>query len=173
MIVRSLDAAAAQAAVPALAEVLLDCVDGGASVSFMADLTRAEAEAFFAGCAEGVASGERKLLVAVDENGRIVGTVQLIVKLPPNQPHRAEVAKMLVHRSARRKGVGAALMRTVEDEARAAGKWLLVLDTVTGSDGEKLYTRLGWRVAGVVPDFALWPDGRLCATTYLYRRLAA
>lgn len=171
--IRTLDVNAARAAAPALAGILLDCVAGGASVSFMADLTRAEAEAFWHGVADGVAAGERSLIVAEDEEGRIVGTVQLILKLPPNQPHRGEIAKMLVARSARRRGIGAALMRAAEAEARAAGKSLLTLDTVSGSEGERLYRSLGWQVAGEIPDFAMWPDGRLCPTTYLYRRVPA
>lgn len=170
--IRTLDANAARAAVPALTDVLLDCVAGGASVSFMADLTRADAEAFWHSVADSVARGERVLFVAEDE-GRILGTVQLIVKLPPNQPHRGEIAKMLVHRAARRKGFGAALMRAAEDKARELGKTLLTLDTVTGSEGERLYRSLGWQVAGEIPDFAMWPDGRLCPTTYLYRRIGA
>jgi GNAT superfamily N-acetyltransferase len=102
-----------------------------------------------------------------------VGTVQLVLDQPENQPHRADLAKMLVHRRARREGLGAQLMRAAEVLAQDCGKTLLVLDTVTGGDAERLYARLGWQRVGVIPDYALWPRGGLCATTYFYRRLAA
>ena|SRR5437868_6285673 len=154
-----------------LADVLLDCVEGGASVGFMQALTRAKALAFWQKVARGVAHGERALLVAEDSQGHIVGTVQLIVDLPDNQPHRADLAKMLVHRRARRGGLGARLMRAAEDMARESGKTLLVLDTVTGGDAERLYARLGWQHCGVIPDYALWPDGRYCSTTVFYRTI--
>jgi len=156
-----------------LAALLVDCVEGGASVSFMLPLSHAHAAAFWRRVAAGVAAGERALLVAEDAAGRIVGTVQLVLAQPDNQPHRADVAKMLVHRSARRQGLGAALMRAAEDAARAAGKTLLVLDTVTGGDAERLYARLGWQRVGEIPDYALWPGGGLCGTTVFYRRVAA
>jgi GNAT superfamily N-acetyltransferase len=157
----------------ALAALLIDCVEGGASVSFMLPLTQERAQAFWQGVAQGVRGGKRALLVAVDEHGAIVGTVQLVLDLPENQPHRADVAKMLVHRSARRQGLAERLMRAAEDAARDCGKTLLVLDTVTGGDAERLYTRLGWQRVGSIPDYALWPQGGLCATTYFYRRVAA
>lgn len=153
-----------------LAELLIDCVDGGASVSFMAPLSLEKALGFWREVAAGAASGERALLVAEDSVG-IVGTVQLILKQPENQPHRADVAKMLVHRRARRQGLGAALMREAEDLGRACGKSLLVLDTVTDGDADRLYARLGWQRCGVIPGYALWPRGGLCATTYYYRAL--
>jgi GNAT superfamily N-acetyltransferase len=159
------------AALEDLVEVLIDCVDGGASVSFMWPLARDEALAFWRRVAAGVARGERALLVAQDAGGRIVGTVQLVHDLPPNQPHRADVSKMLVHRRARRHGLAAALMRAVEGVARERGKTLLVLDTVPGSDADRLYTRLGWVAAGVIPGFALWPRGGLCDTRLFYRQL--
>jgi len=154
----------------ALADVLLDCVAGGASVSFMQSLTRERALQFWRGVAAGAASGERALLVAEDAQG-IAGTVQLVLAQPDNQPHRADVAKMLVHRRARRQGLGAALMRAAEAEARACGKTLLVLDTVTGGAAERLYARLGWQRAGAIPDYALMPDGAPCGTTIFYRAL--
>jgi GNAT superfamily N-acetyltransferase len=155
-----------------LSVVLLDCVEGGASVSFMAPLTRERSDAFWHSVADGVSAGERVLLVAEDRaNGEILGTVQMVVGLPENQPHRADVAKMLVRRSARRQGIGATLMRAVEEAARADGKTLLVLDTVTGGDAERLYERLGWTRVGVVPDYALFPDGRPCDTTFFYKSL--
>jgi GNAT superfamily N-acetyltransferase len=154
-----------------LAGVLMDCVDGGASVSFMAPLTRERATAFWTRVAQGVHSGLRALVVAEDSAG-ICGTVQLIFDLPENQPHRAEVAKMLVHRRARRQGVAEALMRMAEATALDCGKTLLVLDTVTGSTADRLYTRLGWTRVGEVPDYALMPDGDPCPTTFFYRKLA-
>jgi GNAT superfamily N-acetyltransferase len=138
----------------------------------MAPLTRERSDAFWHSVADGVSAGERVLLVAVDRaNGEILGTVQMVVGLPENQPHRADVAKMLVRRSARRQGIGATLMRAVEEAARADGKTLLVLDTVTGGDAERLYERLGWTRVGVVPDYALFPDGRPCDTTFFYKSL--
>jgi len=159
--------------VPQLSAVLLDCVEGGASVSFMAPLTREKADAFWRRVAEGVKAGDRLLLVAEDRvTGDIVGTVQLVLGLPENQPHRADVAKMLVRRSARRQGIGAGLMGAVEEAARAASRTLLVLDTVTDSDAERLYVRLGWTRVGVVPNYALWPDGRPCDATFLYKSLS-
>jgi GNAT superfamily N-acetyltransferase len=160
-----------EADIQQLAEVLADCVEGGASVSFMHPLTRARAADFWRGLAGDVASGGRTLFVADDARG-IVGTVQVISAQPENQPHRADVAKMLVHRRARRRGVGAALMRAAEESARSAGKTLLLLDTVTGGDAERLYARLGWTRVGDVPDYALWPQGGLCSTSFYYRKLA-
>lgn len=154
-----------------LAELLIDCVDGGASVSFMHPLGLERALAFWHGVAEGVARGERALLVAEDGQG-IAGTVQLVLAQPDNQPHRADLAKMLVHRRARRQGLGEALMRAAEAMALDCGKSLLVLDTVDGSDAERMYRRLGWQSCGVIPGYALWPRGGLCATHVFYRALA-
>jgi GNAT superfamily N-acetyltransferase len=155
-----------------LSDILIDCVNGGASVSFMAPLSREKAEAFWHDVADSVASGERTLLVAEDATtAHLVGTVQVVLKQPENQPHRADVCKMLVHRHSRRQGVGAMLMRAAETSARASGKTLLVLDTVTGSDGERLYARLGWQRVGEIPGYALWPDGRPCPTTYYYKEI--
>lgn len=172
-VVRALTAAEAEARIPELSGILVDCVEGGASVSFMAPLARETADAFWRTVAEGVAAGTRILLVAEDrESGALVGTVQVIGDMPPNQPHRADVAKMLVRRSARRRGLGAALMRAADDAARAAGKTLLVLDTVTGGDAERLYTGLGWTRVGVIPHYALMPDGSPCDTTVFYKSLA-
>jgi GNAT superfamily N-acetyltransferase len=136
----------------ALAEVLMDCVEGGASVSFMHPLPRAKALAFWEGVLASAARGERIVLVAEDvDSHTIVGTVQVVLAMPDNQPHRADVAKMLVHRRARRRGLGAALMQAAEAAAREAGKTLLVLDAVTGGDAERLYERLGWQRCGVIP----------------------
>ena len=153
-----------------LAELLIDCVDGGESSSLMLPLPMARAVEFWRHVANGVHAGERALLVAEDATG-IVGTVQLILAQPDNQPHRADLAKMLVHRRARRTGLGAALMRAAEAMGRECGKSLLVLDAVTGGDAERLYTRLGWQRVGVIPNFALMPTGGYCDTTYFYREL--
>jgi GNAT superfamily N-acetyltransferase len=153
-----------------LADVLIDCVDGGASVSFMHPLAPAKAQAFWRRVAAGVEAGERALLVAEDDAG-IVGTVQLVLRQPDNQPHRADLAKMLVHRRARRRGLGAALVQAAEQTARDCGKTLLVLDTVTGSDAERLYARLGWVRVGSIPGYALLPRGGLCPTTFYFREL--
>ena len=158
------------AQVRALADVLIDCVEGGASVSFMHPLSPERAQAFWRDVAAGVAAGERALMVAEDDE-RIVGTVQLVLDQPDNQPHRADVSKMLVHRRARRQGLGAALMHAAEIAAREHGKTLLVLDTAS-DDAAKLYARLGWQMCGVVPDFALLPHGGFCNTTFFYRKLA-
>jgi GNAT superfamily N-acetyltransferase len=155
-----------------LAEVLVDCVEGGASVSFMHPLPIERALGFWRRVAAGVAAGERALLVAEDAAGSIVGTVQLVLDQPDNQPHRADLAKMLVHRRARRHGLGERLMRAAEATARECGKTLLVLDTVSGGDAERLYARLGWQRVGSIPGYALWPRGGLCATTCFYRQLA-
>lgn len=169
--IRVLAADEAQGRAGELAAVLVDCVEGGASVGFMAQVAPSKAEAFWRGVAEGVAAGERTLIVAEDgPGGRIVGTVQLVTGQPENQPHRADVSKMLVSRQARRRGVGAALMRAVEDAARAAGKTLLVLDTAS-EDAERLYERAGWVRAGTVPGYALFPDGRPCDTTFFYKQI--
>ncbi len=158
--------------VPALADVLIDCVEGGASVSFMSPLPRARALAFWQGVIDSVRRGERRLLVAEDGAGEVHGTVQVVLAMPDNQPHRGDVCKMLVHSRARRRGLGAALMLAAEDAARDAGRTLLVLDAVTGGDAERLYTRLGWHRAGVIPGYALWPNGGFCDTTYLYKTLS-
>lgn len=152
-----------------LAAVLADCVDGGASVSFMHPLSEERAQAFWRDVAAGVASGERALLVAEDEEG-ILGTVQVVLAQPENQPHRGEVAKMLVHRRARRRGIGGLLMNAAERVARERGKTLLVLDT-SSADAERLYERSGWVRVGSIPGFALLPQGEPCATTFFYREL--
>jgi GNAT superfamily N-acetyltransferase len=168
--VRRIDAVS-EPQLQALADVLVDCVEGGASVSFMLPITRDKALAFWRKVADGVASGERVLMVAEDAEG-IVGTVQVILDQPENQPHRADVAKMLVHRRARRRGLGEALMRAAEREAAREGKTLLVLDTADDT-AARLYARVGWQLAGTIPRYALLPGGGECATTYFYRSLAA
>jgi ribosomal protein S18 acetylase RimI-like enzyme len=165
--VRCLRADEADECIGQLADVLLDCVEGGASVSFMQPMVRATAVSFWQGVFDAVARGERTLLVAEDAQG-IAGTVQLITDMPENQPHRADVAKLLVHRRARGAGIGERLMLAVEDAARGQGRRVLVLDTAS-STAERLYERLGWQRVGVVPDYALLPDGALCATTFFYK----
>ncbi len=155
--------------IEALAEVLVDAVHGGASVSFMLPFGLEDARAFWRGVAGGVARRERALLVA-ELDGRIRGTVQLGLAQPPNQPHRADLMKMLVHRDARRGGLGAALLAAAEETARAEGKTLLVLDTAS-PDAERLYERCGWVRCGRIPDYALLPQGGLCDTHLFYRAL--
>ena len=169
--VRRIGANEAVACVDALADVLIDCVEGGASVGYMLPLSREKALGFWRGVAEGVARNERVLLIAENRAGEILGTVQLIVAQPDNQPHRADVGKMLVCRKARRQGIAQRLMAAVEDVARDEGKSVLVLDTVTGGAAEGLYEKAGWQRVGVVPKYALMPDGEFCATTIYYRHL--
>jgi GNAT superfamily N-acetyltransferase len=155
--------------VQGLCDVLIDCVEGGASVSFMLPMTRAKAEAFWRSVAASVERDERVIVVAEDESG-IVGTAQVVWAQPENQPHRADVSKMLVHRRVRRRGVGAALLIAAEECALEAGKTLLVLDTAS-PDAERLYARQGWQRCGVIPDYALMPDGAPCATTVFFKSL--
>ena len=162
----------ARAQCGALADILIACVDSGASVSFMAPLTRDKAESFWNGVVDSMERGERVLVAAKERpSGRLVGTVQILLKQSENQPHRADLAKMLVHPEARRRGIGSQLLRFAEDAARSAGKTLLVLDTATGSDAERLYERWGWVRVGVIPDYALSPDGQFCGTTIFYKPL--
>ena len=168
--IRPLTVADAHARLDELAAVLHDCVVGGASVSYMAPFSHEDARAAFAGFAAEVEQGRRLLLAAFTE-GRVVGTVQVILAVPPNQPHRGEIAKLLVHRAARKRGVAQLLMGAAEAEARAAGKSLLVLDTVTGDPAERLYERLGWTKVGIIPGFALYPDGRPCDTTVFWKEI--
>jgi GNAT superfamily N-acetyltransferase len=168
--IRQLSAAEGRRYLDALAEVLVDCVEGGASVSFMTPFSKAEAKAFFEKALQDVENGNRILLAAFHDS-KLVGTVQIVTATPPNQPHRADVAKLLVLRSARGQGVASRLMREVEAAARIAGKSLLVLDTVTGSTAEKLYVALGWTKAGVIPNYAMFPDGRWCDTTIFWKQL--
>jgi GNAT superfamily N-acetyltransferase len=155
--------------IDALAAVLVDCVEGGASVSFMKPFSPDRARAYWRGIADDMEAGARALIVAEDGDG-IIGTVQLVLAQPENQPHRADVSKMLVHRRARRKGVGEALMRAVEDVARAYNKTVLVLDTASET-AARLYERAGWTKVGVIPDYALLPDGGLCDTVVYFRKL--
>ena len=162
--------AIAEHEIEGLSDVLIDCVEGGASVSFMRPMTRAKAHAYWLSLADGVARSERLLLAAEDASGAIVGTVQVILQQPENQPHRGDLVKMLVHGRARRRGLGAALLAAAERDARAAGKTLLVLDTAS-ADAERLYARQGWQRCGVIPNYALMPDGTPCATTIYFKVL--
>lgn len=169
--IRSLTAEETGARCSALSRVLIACVKDGASVGFMNPLSPERAETFWRRVAQDIAIGERILLVAEDPGSqKVVGTVQLVIGQPENQPHRADLSKMLVHPDARRRGIGAALMRAAEGAAQAAGKTLLVLDTAS-ADAERLYERAGWKRVGVVPGYALLPDGRPSATTFFYKRL--
>jgi GNAT superfamily N-acetyltransferase len=168
--IERLNAEAARTHRNALAEVLLDCVEGGASVSYMAPLAAETAREAFEAIEPELESGRRVLLAAFTDDA-LVGTVQIAAAAPPNQPHRADIAKLLVRRAARKRGVGRVLMQRAELEARAAGKTLLVLDTVTGDPAERLYERLGWVKVGVIPNYALYPDGRPCDTTIFWKAL--
>jgi ribosomal protein S18 acetylase RimI-like enzyme len=164
-----LDAAAAKAAIGELADVLVDCVEAGASVSFMLPYSRSDAEQFFETVIASVARGET-VLVAGKLDGRIVGSVQLGIDMPPNQPHRGDIKKLLVHRAVRNHGIGTALMARAEAEAKSRGRTLLVLDTAS-SEAERLYVRGGWQRVGVIPDYAMWPAGGFCDTTFFWKRV--
>jgi GNAT superfamily N-acetyltransferase len=168
--VRRLAAGEVRAHLDGLAAVLADCVEGGASVSYMAPFSHEQARDAFEAFGAEVEMGRRVILAAFAED-ELVGTVQLNLATPPNQPHRAEIAKLLVRRSARKRGVAQRLMERAEREALAEGKTLLVLDTVTGDDAERLYERLGWTRVGVIPGYALYPNGRPCDTTVFWKAL--
>jgi GNAT superfamily N-acetyltransferase len=168
--IRRLSGGALDAQIEALAGVLLDCVDGGASVGFMPPFTLADARAVFETAAADVDAG-RRLLLGAFLAGELVGTVQVVVALPANQPHRGEITKLLTHRSARNLGIAQQLMERAEAEARSEGKTLLVLDTCAGSVAERLYLRLGWTRAGVIPEWALYPDGSICDTVFLWKKI--
>ena len=167
--IRRLDPTDVEQQLDALAGVLADVVAGGASIGYMAPFSHADARDAFGTFAAEVAQG-RRLLLAGFLDGVLVGTVQVILAAPPNQPHRGEITKLLVHRSGRRRGVAQRLMERAEREALVEGKTLLVLDTADDT-AERLYSRLGWTLVGVIPGFALFPDGRPCATTLFYKSL--
>jgi GNAT superfamily N-acetyltransferase len=168
--IRRLEGPELRAHLDGLARVLHDCVEGGASVGYMWPFAVEDARRAFEGFAGEVDAG-RRLLLGAFLDGELVGTVQVVLAFPVNQPHRGEIARMLVHRSARRRGIAEQLLAAAEQEARKEGKTLLVLDAVTNGDAARLYDRLGWTTVGSVPDFALYPDGRPCATTYFYKAL--
>lgn len=167
-VVSILDAAAARAALPKLVDILVDGVRGGASIGFMNPFDPAEARSWWDGVLDDVAAG-RTILFAATLDGAVVGTAQLIPASKPNQPHRADVSKVIVHSGVRQRGIGKALMAAVDDEARRRRLTVLVLDTATGSPAEQLYQATGWQKVGIIPDYALWPDGGFCATTYYYK----
>jgi GNAT superfamily N-acetyltransferase len=152
----------------ALAGVLADCVAGGASVGYMDPFSHADARAVYEDYVRDAEQG-RRIILGAFLDGDLVGTAQLVLAVPPNQPHRAEVARVLVHRSARRRGFAQRLMEQLEQEALDEGKTLLVLDAVTGGDAARLYERLGWNKVGVIPNYALYPDGQFCDTTVFWK----
>jgi len=168
--IRCLDADEVLGHAEALGAILADCVAGGASVNFMAPYPLSEATAFFKGVTAEVAAG-RTILMAGFIESELRGTVQVKLAMPPNQPHRAEIAKMLVHRAARRRGLAAKLLTAAEEAAARAGKSLLCLDTAVGGEAEHLYRSRDWVECGLIPDFALWPDGRFCAIRLFYKRI--
>lgn len=169
--IQRVSGAEAHTLIEPLADVLLDCVEGGGSVGFMWPLHRQDARDFWRGIAIAVEQGERALFIATDAHGDVAGTVQLVLQQPDNQPHRADLAKMLVHRSARRQGLAARLLAAAEDTARDEGRSVLVLDTVTGGDAERGYARAGWQRVGEVPNYALLPHGGFCSTTFFWKGL--
>lgn len=154
-----------------LSDILETCVNDGASVSFMLPFTRDKSRPFWMSVAQSVDRGERIVLGTLNAAGELIGTVQLISDQPENQPHRADVAKLLVHPSARRGGVARNLMNELEHCAREQGKTLLVLDTATGSGAELFYHNCGWQKVGVIPGYAKMPDGMLTGTTLFYKTL--
>jgi GNAT superfamily N-acetyltransferase len=156
-----------------LALVLIDCVEHGASVSFMSSLSPTQARQFWQHIATDLIVGKRVLMVARNNQQRIVGTAQAIFDLPDNQPHRADVAKMLVHSQYRRQGIAQALLIALEHHCLQAGKTLLVLDTDTNGKAYPMYKKLGWILVGDIPNFALMPDGSPCSTSFFYRDLKA
>lgn len=169
--IRILDADEARAAIPDLCETLSDCINGGASLGFMLPFHPQDGAGYWRDIARGIGGGGIILAVA-EVDGRVVGTVQVGLASKPNQPHRGDLMKLLVHRSARGLGLARKLMEAVEAEAARRGRTLLVLDTATGSDAEAIYPRFGWERVGVIPDYALWPDGGFCGTTLFYKRIA-
>jgi ribosomal protein S18 acetylase RimI-like enzyme len=168
--IRILDGEGAHAAIPALCRILSDCVEGGASVGFMQPFGPVDGKPYWQGVAEAVEAGGTLLLVA-EIDGEVLATVQIGLAQMPNQPHRGDIKKLLVHRSARGKRLARKLMEAAEREAAARGKTLLVLDTATGSDAEAIYPRLGWQRVGIIPDYALWPQGGYCGTTLFYKHI--
>lgn len=168
--IRILAAEEARAAIPDLSEILSDCVNGGASVGFMQPYGAEDAAGYWNDIADQVEKGGIILAVAEVE-GRVVGTVQVGLASKPNQPHRGDLMKLLVHRSARGLGLSRKLMAAVEAEAARRGRTLLVLDTATGSEAESIYPRFGWERVGVIPEYAMWPQGGFCGTTLFYKRI--
>lgn len=170
IVVQRLDAAAAASAVPCLAALLKTCVDAGEAMSFLAPLAPATAQAYFRRVAGQVARGERVLFAAWHE-GVLSGTVVLDLAMPENQRHRAEIKKLMVVQRARRRGIAGRLLEAAGAEARAGGRALLTLDTVTASTAETLYLAQGWMRLGVIPDFTRRADGTPEATSFFWKQL--
>ncbi|MGV0909289.1 N-acetyltransferase family protein [Martelella sp. FOR1707] len=168
--IRFLSAEEAVAAIPALCDLLRDSIEDNASMGFMAPYDPEQARAFWQGVADGVADGFTVLAVAADGDD-IVGTVQAGFARKTNQPHRGDVMKLIVRRDMRGRGIARQLMERLEAECLQRDRWLMVLDTATGSAAEAIYPRLGWQRVGVVPEYALYPDGDYCGTTFFYKRL--
>lgn len=167
-----LGAAAIEAHVDTLSTILADSVDKGAAISFMAPLSYEDAASFWLNDVLPEVAAGRRVMFGAERGDTMVGTVQLLTAMPPNQQHRCEVAKMIVHPSARRLGVGRSLMARAIEHVSELGKTLITLDTRTGDAAEPLYTSAGFQVAGIIPDFAWDPDGQARhATTYMYRRV--
>ena len=162
-----------EAAIPGLGALLVDAVEGGAGVNFLAGVTVEETSAWWRARLGAVRDGTITAFVVRDpgDPARILGSTILIRSTNPNSPHRAEIGKVIVHRSARRRGLGRALMEAAEDAARAEGRWLLLLDTAAGSDAEAMYRALGWQAFGQVPNHAMLVDGTLSTTTYFWKDL--
>ena len=170
-VIRILTAEQAARAIDDLCEVLSDGVNGGASLGFMLPFSPADARNYWQGVVDSVAAGQTVLVVS-EIDGRVVGTVQVGFASRPNQPHRGDLMKLIVHRSVRGRGVSRLLLQAVEAESARRGRSLLVLDTATGSEAEAIYPRFGWQRVGVIPDYALWPQGGFCGTTLFYKRIA-
>ena len=154
-----------------LVELLADAIDGGASVNYLLPFRREDLDAYWKGVAADAGNQARRVL-AIIEGDRVMASVQLVPCRKPNQPHRADVEKLLVHSTYRQRGAGTALMNALERSARASGRWLLTLDTRTGSAADVLYPRWGWHAVGHIPDYALDPDGTPAACTLYWKRLA-
>jgi GNAT superfamily N-acetyltransferase len=169
--IETIEPAAYDAAIPGLGALLKDAIDGGASVNFVAGVTQAQTEGWWSARSARVADGTITVFVARDGDGRIVGSTLIERSVNPNSPHRAEIGKVIVDRSMRRQGVATALMRAAEDLARAEGRWMLILDTVTGSAAAALYESLGWVTVGTIPGYALNTEGIPEAATYYYKDL--
>ena len=171
MKVEALDPSSYADAITGLGALLKDAIDGGASVNFVAGVTNEQTEGWWAARAGRVADGTITVFVARDDEGRIVGSTLLERSINPNSPHRAEIGKVIVHRSMRRQGLAKALMQAAEERARAEGRWMLILDTVTGSPAASLYESLGWVTVGTIPGYALNTAGQPEAATYYYKDL--
>jgi ribosomal protein S18 acetylase RimI-like enzyme len=171
VVIEALDADRAERDLRALVGLLKDAVDSGASVGYLPPLAEAEAEAYWRGVVDDVRRGSCVLLGAREAGGALVGTAQLLLAMRPNGSHRAEVAKVIVHTGARRRGIGRALMRAIEAHARQLGRTTLVLDTRQGDPSEPLYASVGYTLAGVIPRYAQSAGGALDPSAFYYRLL--